>query len=506
MKTRLQTLFSYLSHILSYCLPLHLNFSQKEELPSWKSTPRFVSRINNFLSQCLRKRSVIAVAVGLLLAGISTGTGLAQSECTTVQISDDTTGGGVSRFSTLNSDGTRIAFFSTNDLTGNNADGNAEIFLFDTDTSTLAQITNDTTGSGGSLPPSINADGTRIAFYSDRDLTGNNTDGNTEIFLFDTDTSTLTQITNDTSGSSGSSFPSINADGTRIAFRSDRDLVGNNADTNDEIFLFDTDTSTLTQITNDTTGSGGSFPPSINADGTRIAFASDRDLTGNNTDENREIFLFDTDTSTLAQITNDTTGSGYSYGPSIDADGVRIAFASNRNLTGNNPDENEEVFLLDIDTSSLTQITDSTTALGSFAPSINAYGTRIAFDGGCEVFLFDINANPFAQLTNISGGGVCPQPSINADGTRIAFEYTKDLTGNNPDQNDEVFLAKRLAGDVDNDGDVDSADLEIFADGWRKRNNDPDWQDIQRLDLNRDGIITIQDISLAVTQMNETCS
>ncbi len=81
---------------------------------------------------------------------------------------------------------------------------------------TLTQITN--TNVDFSSRPSINADGTRIAFHSFADLTGGNPDGNTEIFLFDTNSNTFTQITNTTSGSND--LPSINVNGTRIAFRS----------------------------------------------------------------------------------------------------------------------------------------------------------------------------------------------------------------------------------------------------------------------------------------------
>lgn len=45
----------------------------------------------------------------------------------------------------------------------------------------------------------------------------------------------------------------------------------------------------------------------------------------------------------FTQITS-TTGGDH-YNPSINADGTRIAFSSNRNLTGGNPDSNHELFL-----------------------------------------------------------------------------------------------------------------------------------------------------------------
>jgi Tol biopolymer transport system component len=54
------------------------------------------------------------------------------------------------------------------------------------------------------------------------------------MFIFDT-TAGFTQVTTTTGGANDE--PSINADGTRIAFRSDRDITGGNADNNFEIFL-----------------------------------------------------------------------------------------------------------------------------------------------------------------------------------------------------------------------------------------------------------------------------
>ncbi|MFQ5667624.1 MAG: TolB family protein, partial [Candidatus Binatia bacterium] len=195
---------------------------------------------------------------------------------------------------------------------------------------TITQITNTQGGLLGAQSgrgvdtPSINADGTRITFRSGEDLTGGNADGSEEIFLFDTTTSTFTQLTTARGGPFGFGIQlSISADGTRVAFESDGDLTGTNADGNQEIFLFDTTTGTTMQVT-DTAG-GPSGQPSINAAGTRIAFTSNRDLTGGNADNSFEIFLFDSNTG-FKQITNST--GGFSFDPAINADGTRIAFLS----------------------------------------------------------------------------------------------------------------------------------------------------------------------------------
>jgi len=315
------------------------------------------------------------------------GTGII---CELDQITDTTEGDNRTESSSISGDGICIAFDSDSNLTGGNADGNREVFLFNINTNIFTQITVTTVATSGDAAP--NADCTRIAFASSADLTGGNADGNQEIFLFNINTSSFTQITSSTG--TANLTPRINDDGTRIAFRSRADLTGGNADLNREIFLFDTNTSTLTQITN-TTGTDN-FNLSINAGGTLIVFTSGQNFTGGNADGNTEVFLFNTNTSTFTQITF-TTGVTH-RDPVINADGTHIAFESESNLTGGNADGNREIFLFNINTSSFTQITDTT-------------------------------------------GGTNEDPSINADGTRIAFESSADPTGGNADGNDEIILA-----------------------------------------------------------------
>ena len=97
----------------------------------------------------------------------------------------------------------------------------------------IEQITDDPVEDSRST--SINADGTRIAFSSTANINGGNPEGNSEIYYFDTTTGIFTQITDETEGESRG--PSIDADGTRIAFRSDANINGGNIEGNFEIYL-----------------------------------------------------------------------------------------------------------------------------------------------------------------------------------------------------------------------------------------------------------------------------
>ena len=259
----------------------------------------------------------VGILVGVMVGWLWSGTSLAL----VIAIMQITHAGGCSQHPSINKDGDRVAFLSDRNLTGSNADGNAEVFVWQRATGGFTQVTNSTGCCNGD--PVISAKNNRVAFRSNLDLVvGNNPDGSEELFLWDSKMG-LKQLTNDSSGHCCLSDPTITGDGKRIAFESNLDLVGNNADGNVEIFLWD-DKAGLTQVTNTT--SGGNFSPAISAEGKRIAFVSDANLVGSNADGNQEIFLWDSNTG-LSQITNTAQSAGISnFEPTIDKKGDTIAF------------------------------------------------------------------------------------------------------------------------------------------------------------------------------------
>ena len=115
-----------------------------------------------------------------------------------------------------------------------NTDGNGELYLWRSKaksghpSNSFQQLTN-TTGGGFAANgfPDINQKGTFIAFDSDRDLTGGNADGNREIFLYNIATDHITQVTSSTGGGNNANRnASISDDGMKIAFDSNRDYAG----------------------------------------------------------------------------------------------------------------------------------------------------------------------------------------------------------------------------------------------------------------------------------------
>ena len=140
------------------------------------------------------------------------------------------------------------------------------------------------------LRPAISDDGTRLAFTSTRNLLGQNGDGNAELFLYDVATASLRQLTNTTGGNVRNS--SISGDGRRIAFSTVSDPLGLNGDGNEEVFYYDLDGGLLTQATQTSGSQLFNFETALSADGRTLAFTSNRRADGSGNGP-AQIFLQD---------------------------------------------------------------------------------------------------------------------------------------------------------------------------------------------------------------------
>jgi hypothetical protein len=182
----------------------------------------------------------------------------------------------------MDSSGRFIVFESTADVLNNgSANGFQQLFLKDLTTGTIEQLTG---GTGDSRNPSIERKAASIVFESDSNLLGQN-GGHTQIFRWNRQKRPpiLEQITHGTDGDS--TAPSLTAKADKIAFSSTADLMGNDADGTNQLFLYDLPSHHLVQLT------GGSENLSGNA--TQLvftAFTAQSDLVGNGNDQ-PQLFL-----------------------------------------------------------------------------------------------------------------------------------------------------------------------------------------------------------------------
>jgi uncharacterized protein (TIGR03437 family) len=324
----------------------------------------------------------------------------------------------------VSQDGSRIAFASSNDPLGTNPDGNSEIFLYDG--TRLTQVTNTSPGSlinrttNGNFQPSISDDGRFIAFSSNRDFRGQNLDGNLEIFVFDSLDTSFAQLTN-SAGIVGCTDARISGNGNFVAYIRDNGATpGASRDLIEQPRLG----GSVTVLTSGVPSLALTYGRAISDDGTRVVYASQ---TAPNT---TQVFLYDVrGAANVRQITSlGPRVTEVSLHPSISGDGLRISFATRRNVNGGNPDGSVELYLYDLPTATFSKITNApASAATDVVSSLNDDGSMVAFNfprvlsgavtnsemaNDSEIYISTTQPRPsFGALTILNGASLGNEPA-----------------------------------------------------------------------------------------------
>ncbi|MEK6762712.1 MAG: putative Ig domain-containing protein [Nitrospirota bacterium] len=375
---------------------------------------------------------------GVLPAGLSLnpGTGVVSGIPTTVE--------------------TPTAVFTVTDNTGKTATGSV-LFAVHPRTDRASVTGSGAAGSGASSTPSMNSDGSLVAFISQSTNFVPGVSGS-QIYVHNRQTNQIEVVSRDSDasvineGGGTSSDPSISSDGRLVAFVSlSSNLVASVS--GQQIYVRDRQTGHTTVVSKSsagTIGDGTSNAPAISADGRYVAFASASTnlvfgVSGT------QIYVHDrqTDQTTLISKDNNVTpvpGNGVSATPAISATGQFVAFASlstNLGAAGGN----QQIYLHDRltganGTTSLVS-KDSVPTAGngnSSTPSISGDGRFVAFVSGAtnivtgfsgqQVYVHDRNtgANGTNSLISRDNSGTpnagnqnSSAPSISSDGRYVAF-------------------------------------------------------------------------------------
>jgi Tol biopolymer transport system component len=355
----------------------------------------------------------------------------------------------------------------------------------------------------------LSADGRFVVFTSSAsDLVAGDTNGATDVFVRDLSTGTTQLVSVGNSGAqgdAGSFNPSISADGRYVAFASSADnLVSGDANGVTDVFVRDLVNHTTTLVSVDygqgptpVQGNGASFDPSISADGTKVAFASNASNLssiphppGGSGISN--VYVSDLTHQTIHLLSTDWTGvlaaNQDSFNPVISADGNAVAFVSLATditkpaaLGGTTPvtTGTQNVYLIHI--SAVPGLPDAAPELisvdanedgagnsDSFNPTISADGRYVAFQSSSSNIVFtdpppfsdgDIFLRDtlfFRETTTIislaTDGGlsdsIAKHPSISGDGRFVVFESGADdlVTGDPGDGIKKIYLIDLSTG------------------------------------------------------------
>ena len=389
----------------------------------------------------VRHRIIFFVITGLALVCLASF--VSQSQSTLRRITN-TTDEGVNINPSVSGDGRLVAFESTEDVAGaGGKDGLRAIRAnISVDPPSLFQI-----GRTRAVSPAISQDGSRIAFASKDDPLGTNSDGNSEIFLFNG--SSLLQITNTSPDDpanrviNGNFQPSISDDGRFVAFSSNRNITSQNSDGNLEIFVYDSVAATFTQLTT-STGNVGCTDAKISGNGEKLAYIRD---TGSTPSNKRDLMVQNRTSSGATVLASQVQSLLMTYGRTISDDGTRVVYS------GETATNSSHVFFFDGRSGNvnrqLTSLGTRTTEVPLHA-TISGDGKRIAFatrravpgfsnsDASVELYTYDIPTTSFARITSAPGEADCFDgsnqacevvSSLNDDGSIVVFDFPRALSG-----------------------------------------------------------------------------
>ena len=386
--------------------------------------------------------------------------------------SNDTSANDESYYASLSGDGRYVAFQSNaSDMVPNDLNGAVDVFLRDRQTGITSIVSANSMGSSGagaSSQPSISTDGNVIAYSSTAtDITATNSSA--QIFVYNRTALTTTVASVDGSGILGNNtslWPSVNSDGTLVAFSStSSNLTASGSNGNYQCYVHDMFHATTTIVSVDNggaMGNGSCYLSKIAANGRYVAFDSDAsNLVAGDVNGGRDVFVYDLLTQSIAIASVDNVGNisdgTTSNDASISADGRYVAFTSNAtNLAPyfSSPSSGGHVYVHDMVLGTTTLVDEALAGGASNSAniglsSISPNGRFVSFwsdannlvandtDGGPDLFIRDlVNGTTILESVNGQGQQVYNAPfagswsSFSSDGSYIAFNDGTALVPN----------------------------------------------------------------------------
>jgi len=381
---------------------------------------------------------------------------------------------------TPTANGNSNAVFTVTDSTGQTATGSV-LFALHPRTDRVSVNDSGAAGSGASSAPSINGDGSLVAFVSQSTNFVTGVSGS-QIYMHDRQTNQIEVVSRDSNssvineGGGASSDPSMSSDGRLVAFVSlSANLV--TGVSGQQIYVRDRQTGQTTAVSKSSSGiigDGASSAPAISADGRYVAFVS----TSTNlvaSVNGTQIYLHDRQMGLTTLISKNITvpGDGVSSSPTITSDGQFVVFASlstNLGAAGGS----QQIYIHDRltgangTTSLISKDSGAIAGNGnSSTPSVSGDGRYVAFMSlatnllasvsGQQIYLHDRNTgvNGTNSLVSHDNNGSPSQgnspssvPSISSNGQVITFaSLATNLLAPAPAvAGHQVYSHDRLAG------------------------------------------------------------
>ena len=328
----------------------------------------------------------------------------------------------------------------------------------------------------------LSADGRYVVFHSFRPtLVPGDDNGVADVFLRDRASGATRLVSESLRGGVANAYSadaSISADGRVVAFFSPAsDLVQGDRNGVGDIFVWHRESGRL-EIAS--VGSGGgqgddtSLESALSADGRFVAFTSfAANFARRDTNGSADVFLRDLHAGYTERVSVGVDGrpsNGYSWQPSVSADGRYVAFYSTAsNLVPDDRGGRSDVFVRDRQTRQTLRASvaaDGTAANGySVQPTLSGNGRYVAFVSAAsnlvpgdtnrliDVFVKDLETGHLERVSVGSDGrqanGASYEPTLSADGRYVAFEsFASNLVAGDTNRHQDAFVHDRQTGET----------------------------------------------------------
>jgi Tol biopolymer transport system component len=344
-------------------------------------------------------------------------------------------------------------------------------------------------GTGGdSFEAIFSPDGTKLLFTSDAtDLVAGDTNLNTDVFIKDLITGTITRISTSSSNAEASGGYSregvFSPDGTKVVFASNAtNLVAGDTNGSSDIFMKNLVTGTVIRVSTNAAGTqaidGGSLTPVFSPDGTKIVFVSDaNNLVPGGTQGDLDIFIKDLVTGVVTLVSTSSSGAQGSYvngsfNPVFSPDGTKVAFVSDAtNFIVGDTNGFNDIFIKDLLTGVATRVSTTSsnaqaTGGNSSIPVFSPDGTKLLFtsnatnlvsgdtNGQRDIFIKDLLTGAVTRVSTDSAngqaiGGESLYARFSPDSTRVLFQsVATNLVAGDTNGQVDIFVKDLVTGAV----------------------------------------------------------
>jgi hypothetical protein len=338
-------------------------------------------------------------------------------------------------FDASSQDGSHVLFETTESLVSGDTDGGySDIYDRSAGTTSLVSTgPSDTNGPSDAFFDGASADGTKVFFDTDQQLVPADTDNFIDIYMRSGGTTTL--VSTGTSGGNGGfdvTFDGASQDGSRVFFETDEQLVP--ADTDNSTDIYERSGGTTTLISTGPSGGNGGFTPVFDgnsADGTHVFFDTAEPLVSGDTDTQSDVYDRSGGTTTLIS-TGPAGGNGAipARYEGNSASGARVWFETYEPLVSGDADTQSDVYERSGGTT--TQVSTGPTGgngpIDAFFDGASQDGAHVYFHTTEKMVAGDIDTN---RDVYDRSGGVTTQVSTGPAGGNGATDAFFDAASQN---------------------------------------------------------------------------